>query len=73
MTQELRQMLSISSSLSRQDRFDRRREMFEASKARRFMEVASEEAMAKRTIRVVKLDSLIEGGSVRGVVELGRR
>lgn len=27
--------------------------------------------MAKRTIRVVKMDSLMKGGSVRGVVELG--
>jgi hypothetical protein len=35
--------------------------------------MASEEQLEKRRIRVVKMDSLMKGGSVRGVVELGGR
>lgn len=30
--------------------------------------MASEEVLAKRKIRVVKMDSLMQGGSIKGVV-----
>lgn len=33
--------------------------------------MASEEVLARRNIRVVKMDSLLRGGAVRGVVNLG--
>ena len=50
---------------------ERRKEIFESSKARRKFDTASEEVLANRKIRVVKMDSLREGGSIRGFVELG--
>lgn len=34
-------------------------------------QVASEDVVAKRRIRVVKMDSLAQGGAIKGVVELG--
>jgi hypothetical protein len=64
-------MLSLSNQLSLQDRLERRREIFESSKARKKFDYATQEVIAKRTIKVVKLDSLMQGGSVRGIVELG--
>jgi len=37
------------------------------------MDRASEEVIANRKIRIVKLDSLAQGKSVKGVIELGGR
>jgi hypothetical protein len=56
-----------------QDRFERRREIFESLKGRQLLETASAEVLAKRTIRMVKMDSLLQGGSVRAVIDLGGR
>jgi len=71
--EEIKQMMSFSNQLSLQERYERRKEIFEASKGRRQCERASEEVLANRTIRVVKMDSLKEGGSIRGVVHLGTK
>ena len=46
--------------------------MFEESRINKInTNMASEEVIARRKIRVVKMDSLLAGGAVRGVVNLG--
>ena len=46
--------------------------MFEESRINKInTNMASEEVLARRKIRVVKMDSLLAGGAVRGVVNLG--
>lgn len=46
--------------------------MFEESRINKInTNMASEEVIAQRKIRVVKMDSLLAGGAVRGVVNLG--
>lgn len=65
-------MLEVADSLSRKDRFERRKQMFESIRPHMITQhLASEEVLAKRTIRVVKMESLNHGGSIKGVVELG--
>jgi hypothetical protein len=62
-------MLDVADNFTRKDRLERRKEMFESSRPNKIVhQFASEEVMAKRKIRVVKMDSLIQGGSIKGVV-----
>ena len=68
---EIQELAQRSHQEGMADRRARRQAMFEAGRAKSGMQEASQEVMAGRTIRVVRLDSLRKGGGVRGVVELG--
>jgi hypothetical protein len=62
-------MLDVADNFSRKDRLERRKQIFESSRPQKIsQQIASEEVLAKRRIRVVKMDSLIQGGSIKGVV-----
>lgn len=72
LAQEIKEMMGVADSFSRKERLDRRKQMFESSRAEKMSnQMASEEVIAKRKIRVVKMDSLAQGGAIKGVVDLG--
>ena len=72
LAQEIKEMMSVADSFSRKERLERRKQMFESSRTEKMTsQVASEDVIAKRKIRVVKMDSLAQGGAIKGVVEMG--
>jgi hypothetical protein len=72
LAQEIKEMMGVADSYSRKERLDRRKQMFESSRAEKMSsQMAPEDVLAKRRIRVVKMDSLAQGGGIKGVVDLG--
>lgn len=70
--EEIKELLNIADTQSRRDRTERRKKIFEESRINKInCNIASQEVLARRKIRVVKMDSLLAGGAVRGVVNLG--
>lgn len=65
-------MMNFADRNSRTERLERRKKMFETSRPTKIdQQLASQEVIAKRKIRVVKMDSLMQGGSIKGMVQLG--